>query len=208
MKKITPYIYASLAAVLPVMSACEDKVEGFGAITVKEATYTNNHMELTLQDNETLPLTIFTMPQTKDPVKATYTSLHPDWLKVVDDVLTPTAFSGGETIYDPETRTDTLIVTVDDLSVSYVVVITNHIKRVKDISLTAAGANIQIKKGGGEKGTFNLASTMSFNPSDAYNKNVTYTSSDESIATVSADGIVKSYSLDMQTLMGLKPFLK
>lgn len=194
MKKITPYIiYASLAsAVLPMLSACEDKVEGFGAITIKEATYTNNHMEIKLQDNETLPLTIFTMPQTKDAVQATYTSRHPEWLTVVDNVLTPTVFSGGETIYDPETRTDTLTVTVDDLSVNYVVVITNHIKRVKDISLTAAGANIQIKKGGGEKGTFNLASTISFNPADAYNRNVTYSSSDESIATVSEDGIVTS----------------
>ena len=192
MKKIIPYIYASVAAVLPLLSACDDKADEFGALTIKEATYSNNRMVLNLQDNETLPLTLFTMPQTKDPINATFVTRHPDWLTVEGNVLTPTLFSGGETIYDPETRTDTLTVSAGGLSVNYVVIITNHIKRVKDINLTAAGANIQIKKGGGEKGTFNLASTISFNPADAYNQTVTYESSDESIATVSEDGIVTS----------------
>lgn len=192
MKKITPYIYASLALALPLLSACDDKVDGFGSLTVKEAKYANNRMELTLQDNETLPLTLFTMPRTDDPIEATYTSRHPDWLKVEGNVLTPALFSGGATIYEPETRTDTLTVSAGGLSVNYVVIITNHIKRVKDIKLTAAGANFQIKRGGGAEGTFNLASTISFSPADAYDQTVTYTSSDESIATVSPEGIVTS----------------
>ena len=98
MKKITPYIYASLALALPLLSACDDKVDGFGSLTVKEAKYANNRMELTLQDNETLPLTLFTMPRTDDPIEATYTSRHPDWLKVEGNVLTPALFSGGATI--------------------------------------------------------------------------------------------------------------
>lgn len=192
MKKIIPYIYASFAMMLPLLSSCDDKAEGFSALTVKEATYANNRMELRLQDNETLPLTLFTMPQTKDPVNATFITRHPEWLTVVDNVLTPSLFSGGETIYDPATRTDTLTVKVDDLMVNYVVIISNHIKRVREINLTAAGANFQIKKGGGANGTFDLASTISFTPEDAYNQKVTYTSSDESIATVSEDGIVTS----------------
>lgn len=192
MKKIIPYIYISLAAAMPLLSACDDKADDLGAITVKEATYANNRMELTLQDNETLPLTLFTMPQSKDPVEATYTTKHPEWLTVEGNVLKPSLFSGGETIYEPETRTDTLCIAVGKLTVNYVVIITNHIKRVKDINLTAAGANFQIKKGGGEKGTFNLAATVSFTPSDAYDKTVTYSSSDESIATVSPEGIVTS----------------
>lgn len=190
MKKIHPYIYASLVSFLPLLSACDDNDQSFDAVTIKEATYANNRMELRLQDNETLPLTIFTMPHTDNPVDVIYTTRHPEWLEVVNNVLTPTLFSGGETIYDPVSRTDTLTVRLDDLTVNYVVVITNHIKRVETINLTAAGANIQLKRGGGEKGTFDLASTMSFTPADAYNKNVTYTSSDESIVTVSEDGIV------------------
>lgn len=192
MKKILPYIYISLATALPLLSACDDNDDDLGAITVKEATYANNRMELKLQDNETLPLTLFTMPQSKEQVNATYTTKHPEWLTVEGNVLKPVLFSGGETIYEPETRTDTLTVTAGKLTVNYVVIITNHIKRVRDINLTAAGANFQIKKGGGEKGTFNLAATISFTPADAYDKTVTYSSSDESVATVSADGIVTS----------------
>lgn len=192
MKKILPYIYLSLATALPLLSSCDDNDDDLGAITVKEATYANNRMELKLQDNETLPLTLFTMPQSKDKVDATYTTKHPEWLTVEGNVLKPVLFSGGATIYEPETRTDTLTITAGKLTVNYVVIITNHIKRVQDINLTAAGANFQIKKGGGEKGTFNLASTISFTPSDAYDKTVTYSSSDESVATVSADGIVTS----------------
>lgn len=192
MKKILPYIYISLATALPLLSACDDNDDDLGAITVKEATYANNRMELTLQDNETLPLTLFTMPQSKEQVNATYTTKHPEWLTVEGNVLKPVLFSGGETIYEPETRTDTLTITAGKLTVNYVVIITNHIKRVRDINLTAAGANFQIKKGGGEKGTFNLAATISFTPADAYDKTVTYSSSDESVATVSADGIVTS----------------
>lgn len=192
MKKILPYIYISLATALPLLSACDDNDDELGAITVKEATYANNRMELKLQDNETLPLTLFTMPQSKEQVNATYTTKHPEWLTVEGNVLKPVLFSGGETIYEPETRTDTLTITAGKLTVNYVVIITNHIKRVRDINLTAAGANFQIKKGGGEKGTFNLAATISFTPADAYDKTVTYSSSDESVATVSADGIVTS----------------
>lgn len=192
MKKILPYIYISLATALPLLSACDDNDDDLGAITVKEATYANNRMELKLQDNETLPLTLFTMPQSKEQVNATYTTKHPEWLTVEGNVLKPVLFSGGETIYEPETRTDTLTITAGKLTVNYVVIITNHIKRVRDINLTAAGANFQIKKGGGEKGTFNLAATISFTPADAYDKTVTYSSSDESVATVSADGIVTS----------------
>lgn len=192
MKKILPYIYISLATALPLLSACDDNDDDLGAITVKEATYANNRMELKLQDNETLPLTLFTMPQSKEQVNATYTTKHPEWLTVEGNVLKPVLFSGGETIYEPETRTDTLTVTAGKLTVNYVVIITNHIKRVRDINLTAAGANFQIKKGGGEKGTFNLAATISFTPADAYDKTVTYSSSDESVATVGPDGIVTS----------------
>lgn len=192
MKTTNKYLYGLCAFTLTLLGSCEDKSNEFGAVTIKEAVYSNNHMELRLQDNETLPLTIFTMPQTKNPVNVTYIPAHPEWLTVENNVLIPTPFSGGATIYDPTTRTDTLTVTLDNLSVNYLVVITNHIKRVREIVLTAEGSNILIKKGGGENGTFNLAAALSFNPSDAYNQAVTYTSADESIATVSEDGIVTS----------------
>lgn len=184
------FIYASLAAAIPMISSCSDDSDtDLGALTIKEAVYNSNHMELRLQDNETLPLTVFTMPNSKENVNATFTTRHPEWLTVEDGVLKPTVFSGGETIYDPVTRTDTLTVSAGGLSTSYVVVITNHIKRVSEIKLTAAGANIELKRGGK---TFNLAATMSFAPADAYNKNVTYTSSNEEVAKVSPEGIITS----------------
>lgn len=189
MKKFIPYICACVVAMLFIFTACDDDNDGLGAITVKEAKYANNRMELTLKDNEKLPLTLFTMPHTGEPVKATFTSNHPDWLSVEDNVLIPTPFSGGATVYEPATRTDTLTISAGGLSVRYVVIITNHCTRVKDINLTAAGANVKMKK----NATFNLAATMSFNPADAYDKTVTYKSSDESIATVSPEGIITSH---------------
>lgn len=194
MKKIYLYICTLLAVTCAAFSGCDDDASGIDAITIKEATYANNRMELTLKDNATLQLTPFVMPQSaSESVEVTYTTRHPEWLTVENNVLKPALFSGGATIYEPATRTDTLTVTAGGVSVNYVVIITNHIQRVTAINLTAAGANISIKKGGN---TFDLASTISFTPADAYDTSVTYTSSDEGIATVSSDGIVTSGNVE------------
>ena len=171
------------------LCACQKTDDGVAAITVKEAVLKDNAMQLTLKDNESLQLTPFILPQTQK-VEVSYDNLHPEWLTVSPGgLITPTAFSGGKDIYDPLSRTDTLTVKAGNAFVKYAVIITNHILRITAINLTSAGANIQLKEGGR---TFDLAQCVSFTPSDAYNTVVTYTSSDENVATVSQEGIVTS----------------
>lgn len=193
MKKINFYILSLIAVTCFIWSGCSDDNDGVRAITIKEAAYANNRMELKLKDNATLALTPFVMPQSKSDVAVTYAARHPEWMKVENHVIIPTLFSGGETIYDPVERIDTLTVSADGLSVNYTVIITNHYQRVRAINLTATGANISIKKGGT---TFDLSKEISFTPADAHDQSVTYESSDEEIVTISADGVITSKDVE------------
>jgi hypothetical protein len=186
MKKIVYFLIVCIVSVF-FLSGCESETDPF-AITVKEAVYDNNSMKLTLADNTTLQLTPFTMPR-KDGIQVTYSNRHPEWLSVSSTGLLQPADFGGQ--YDPTSRTDTLTITANGVSTNYVVVITNHIKRLTAINVTSAGSNVSLKMGR----TFDLAACLSFVPTDAYNKNVTYESSDESIATVSAAGLITSVAV-------------
>ncbi|GHT40967.1 hypothetical protein AGMMS49965_10040 [Bacteroidia bacterium] len=163
------------------LSGCNDDSDGakVSAIGVKEAVYVSPIMQLSLKDNATLQLTPFIMPQNAANKAVAYSNLYPKVLEIsADGLITPKAVG-----------TDTITIRATDgsgVKVSYPVVITDHIVKATAINVTALGANMSIKIGN----TFDLGHEVTLSPNDTWDTSVTYASSDATIATVDANGIV------------------
>lgn len=163
------------------------------SIAVKEAVYVSSgtpSMQLSLKDNAELQLNVVIMPQNAKNQKLTYTNKYPELLEVTQDGLLKGKGIG----------TDTLTISSTDgsgVSVRFVVNISDHMVKATAINVTEAGSNILLKIGGNN---FNLAECVTLAPADTWNKAVTYTSNDNSIATVDADGIVTPVSVGATTI--------
>jgi hypothetical protein len=162
------------------LNSCKDDEDGLvTAITVREAVYVSPVMQLSLKDNATLQLTPYIMPQTASNKNVTYSNARHDLLEIsASGLITPKGIG-----------TDTITISATDASgvkVSYPVIISDHQVKATAINVTAAGANMVIKAGN----TFNLGATVTLTPADTWNKTVTYKSANESIATVTAAGVV------------------
>ena len=162
------------------MNSCKDDDDiRVSAVTVEEATYVNNIMQISLKDNATLQLTPFIMPR-----NATNTNV--EYMSVNDNVFT---VSASGLITPKSVGIDTLVVSATDGSgvrTSYTVNITDHMVKATGITVTSEGSNMSIKIGA----TFDLGACVTITPDDTWDKSVTYTTSDASIATVNANGIV------------------
>ncbi|GHT21555.1 hypothetical protein AGMMS4957_10490 [Bacteroidia bacterium] len=163
------------------LSGCNDDSDGakVSAIGVKEAVYVSPIMQLSLKDNATLQLTPFIMPQNAANKAVAYSNKYPEVLEV----------SASGLITAKAVGTDTITIRATDgsgVKVSYPVFITNHIVKATAINVTATGANMLVKIGK----TFDLGATVTLAPADTWDKTVTYKSSNENIATVTAAGIV------------------
>ncbi|MDR0832957.1 MAG: Ig-like domain-containing protein [Candidatus Symbiothrix sp.] len=179
MKKRIYFLMTLFIATCFAFTGCTDD-NGAGqvtAVTVLEAQYVNNIMQLSLKDNATLQLTPYFMPQSAKNVEVTYSNKHPEILDIsANGLITPKIFG-----------TDTITIrTANGVSVSYPVFVTDHIVKATAINVTAAGSNMAIKIGK----TFDLSACVTLAPADTWDKTVTYRSLDESIATVDANGIV------------------
>jgi hypothetical protein len=181
-------IYIKTATVLPavlclLLAGCvEDDTVSVSAVSVKEAKYVGNVMQISLKDNETLQLTPFVMPRNAENQDVTYSNKYPSLMSVSATGLV-TALGIGK---------DTLTVTsVDnpDVSVSYLVDIADHKVKATAINVTAAGSNITLKEGGK---TFDLAREVSLSPADTWEKTVAYSSSNSAVADISAAGLITS----------------
>ena len=85
--------------------------------------------------------------------------------------------------------TDTIIVRVDDGSgtfVRYPVRVISKIVLVSNITIQSAGQSVEVENGK----TFNLAQYVTINPGNATDKSVTYSSEDETVATVDQNGLI------------------
>ena len=85
--------------------------------------------------------------------------------------------------------TDTIIVRVDDGSGTYVrypVRVISNVVIVSSITIQSAGQSVEVENGK----TFNLAQYVAINPSNATDKSVTYSSQDETVATVDPNGVI------------------
>ena len=75
--------------------------------------------------------------------------------------------------------------------------IADHKVKATAINVTAAGGNIELKIGGG---SFDIGACVTLAPADTWNKTITYTSNDETVATVSATGVVTPAGLGATTV--------
>ncbi|OOG19760.1 hypothetical protein BWD42_07625 [Sphingobacterium sp. CZ-UAM] len=120
MKEILSYnkLFFAIGALVIVASCKKDEISGTG-LSLKEAKYANNRMEISLKDNETLKLTAILTPGNQTTTAVTYSNKHPEIMSVSSDGLI-TAKSVG---------LDTLTVSAQSgpqLQVSYVVNILKH----------------------------------------------------------------------------------
>lgn len=158
-------------------------------ISVAEAKAVSSVMTISLKDNETLKLTVHIMPTNAANKEVTFTSNNPAIFEVSNEgVITPHAI-GKDTLY---------IYAADGsgASVRYLVDVVDHIVKVSSITIASDAQAPNIKVGG----TFNLGAKITVNPADATDKGVTYTSSDESIATVDANGIITAKAVGLATI--------
>ena len=87
-----------LAFGLSFSSCTEDDEIKVAAVTLLQAEYVDNNMQISLKDNETLQLTPFIMPQNASVKKVVYSNLNSEMLTIsAEGVLTPKAI-GTDTI--------------------------------------------------------------------------------------------------------------
>lgn len=163
------------------------------AIAVKEAVYVSAgtpSMQISFKDNETLQLNVVILPQNAKNKTVSFANRHPELMTVTEaGLLQPKAFG-----------TDTLTVSATDgsgVSTNFVVNIIDHMVKATAINVTSEGSNILLKTGGA---SFNLAACVTLAPADTWNKAVTYASNDETVATVTAAGIVSPVSAGTTTI--------
>jgi hypothetical protein len=163
------------------------------AIAVKEAVYVSAgtpSMQISFKDNETLQLNVVILPQNAKNKTVSFANRHPELMTVTEaGLLQPKAFG-----------TDTLTVSATDgsgVSTNFVVNIIDHMVKATAINVTSEGSNILLKTGGA---SFNLAACVTLAPADTWNKAVTYASDDETVATVTAAGIVSPVSAGTTTI--------
>ena len=188
-------IFAILTVLSATMNSCSDDNDSGKvlAVTLLEAVRdgnNNNTMTISLKDNETLQLTPYILPQNATNKNVTYSNLHSEILTVNQSgLITPTGVG-----------TDTLTVSATDgsgVKTSYLVQIIDHKVKATAINITAEGNNMSLKVGGT---SFNLAATITLSPADTWDKSLSYTSGDESIATVSEDGMVTPVGVGITTI--------
>jgi hypothetical protein len=199
MKKISNYLYSTVLLTVAVLTGCEPQgfePENDGKVTsiaVKEAVYVSTgtpSMQISFKDNTEMQLNVVILPQNAKNTTVTFTNKRPEIMTVTETgLLKPKTFG-----------TDTLIISATDgsgVSTRYIVNIIDHMVKATAINVTAAGRDMKLKVGGN---SFDLAAQVTLAPADTWDKTVTYTSNDESIATVDAAGIVSPVTVGNTTI--------
>ena len=176
-------------------TSCEEKNQDnikVTHLTVKEAKLmsTGKIMQLSFKDNETLQLTLTVIPTDAANKTVKYSNKYPALMSVSPSGLITGIAPGIDTLTIEATDGS-------DVKVSYHVQIIDHRVKATGITVTEQGRNMLLKVG---NPPFDLAACLTVNPADTYNKALTYTSSDESIATVGSNGMVTSVAAGTATI--------
>ncbi|MFV0593506.1 MAG: discoidin domain-containing protein [Draconibacterium sp.] len=174
-----------LAFALFFSSCTEEDDIKVAAVTLLEAEYVDNNMQISLKDNATLQLNPFIMPQNADNKGVVYSNNNPEMLSISPEgLLTPKAI-GFDTI---------TVSSVDgsDIHTSYRVNITDHMVKATGIVIAAEASNIELKIGAAP---FELAQYITVLPEDTWDPSLAYQSSDENVVTVNEDGAVSPVSV-------------
>lgn len=170
--------------------SCSDDDKGQVVnIAVAEAKSVSSVMTISLKDNETLKLTVHIMPTNAANKTVTFTSNNTALFDVSDEgLITPKAI-GKDTLYIRSTDGS-------GTSVRYVVDVVDHIVKVTSITISSDAQTPSIKVGG----TFNLGTKITISPTDATDKGVAYSSSNDAVATVNASGLITAISVGAATI--------
>lgn len=190
------YLLFSVFSLVFLFSGCDDddNVRN-GNISVIGVSSDSDKKYISIEDDKTHQLEAFVMPNNKTS-KITYSLIgtKSGAIEITSDgLITPLVKTPSEGDIPSPLGVDTILLTLDDdpsIFVKYPVRVYSHIKLVTSITLQSAGQFPEVKTGK----TFDLSQYVTVNPANATEKGVAYTSSDESIAMVDANGLITAKS--------------
>lgn len=188
------YFLVGMLSFGALFTGCDD--DDFGkavTITVKDATNIESDIfGIDVTEGQPLQLKPFIMPESaRENAVSYHFAGEPSGAIDLSEsgLITPKLTTPAEGSIPFPLGTDTIIVRVDDGSgtfVRYPVRVISNIVLVSSITIQSAGQSVEVESGK----TFNLAQYVTINPSNATDKSVTYSSEDETVATVDQNGVI------------------
>lgn len=188
------YFLVGMLSFGALFTGCDD--DDFGkavTITVKDATNIESDIfGIDVTEGQPLQLKPFIMPESaRENAVSYHFAGEPSGAIDLSEsgLITPKLTTPAEGSIPFPLGTDTIIVRVDDGSgtfVRYPVRVISNVVVVSSITIQSAGQSVEVENGK----TFNLAQYVTINPSNATDKSVTYSSEDETVATVDQNGVI------------------
>ena len=186
------YFLVGMLSFGALFTGCDD--DDFGKavnITVENATNLESDI-FGVVVTEGQPLQPFIMPESARENTVSYHFAGEPTGAIdlsADGLITPKLTTPATGAIPSPLGTDTIIVKVDDGSgtfVRYPVRVVSNIVLVSSITIQSGGQTAEVESGK----TFNLAQYVTINPANATDKSVTYSSEDETVATVDRNGLI------------------
>lgn len=195
MKRSTYILAGMLSFGALTFTGCDDDDNVGKAVNITVENATNIESDIfgvDVTEGQPLQLKPFIMPESarENAVSYQFAGTPTGAIDLsADGLITPKLTTPAEGAIPFPLGTDTIIVRVEDGSgtfVRYPVRVISNIVLVSSITIQSAGQNMEVETGK----TFNLAQFVTINPGNATDKTVTYSSEDETVATVDANGLV------------------
>ncbi len=202
-KNIYLYLLGIISFGLLFSSCKDDDKDGKAVnITIKNATNISGDIfAINVKEGLSLQLEAFVMPRSAEGTKISYRieGASTGAISISESgLITPLSTTPATGNIPEPLGTDTIIVTVEDGSgtfVRYPVRVISATVIVSSITIQSAGQTPDIESGK----TFNLAQYVTVNPTNATDRTVTYSSEDESVATVDKNGLITAVGSAGQT---------
>lgn len=188
------YILAGMLSFGALFAGCDD--DDFGKavnITLENATNLESDIfGVVVTEGQPLQLKPFIMPESARENAISYHFAGEPTGAIdlsADGLITPKLTTPAEGAIPSPLGTDTIIVRVDDGSgtfVKYPVRVISNVVLVSSITIQSSGQSIEVENGK----TFDLAQYVTINPGNATDKSVTYSTEDETVATVDQNGLI------------------
>ncbi|MEL5895274.1 Ig-like domain-containing protein [Bacteroides sp. GD17] len=189
------YLLAGMLSFGALFAGCSDD-DDFGKavnITVENATNLESDIfGVVVTEGQPLQLKPFIMPESarKNAISYHFAGEPTGAIDLsADGLITPKLTTPATGAIPSPLGTDTIIVRVDDGSgtfVRYPVRVVSNVVLVSSITIQSAGQSVEEEHGK----TFDLAQYVTLNPSNATDKGVSYSSADETVATVDQNGLI------------------
>lgn len=188
------YFLAGILSFGALFTSCDD--DDFGKavnITVENATNLESDIfGVIVTEGQPLQLKPFIMPESarENAISYHFAGEPTGAIDLSEDgLITPKLTTPAEGTIPSPLGTDTIIVRVDDGSgtfVRYPVRVVSNIVLVSSITIQSGGQTAEVESGK----TFDLSQYVTVNPANATDKSVTYTTEDETVATVDQNGLI------------------